>query len=83
MLVLALDDAGDSATGEKYESPPRVLGDGIAKEVWRLSGGIGIGNRGGPDRTIVAKESWLLPVVDLERRLTEEEFRGILEAGPG
>ena len=39
--VLVLEDTGDSATGEKYESPPRGPGDGCvggAICVWRDRG---------------------------------------------
>jgi hypothetical protein len=57
--VLVLEDTGDSATGEKYESATRCPGDGIeeAIEVCKLRGGFGnIGKRGGGARTIPAKD---------------------------
>ena len=87
-VVLVLDDTGDSATGEKYESPPRCPGEGIEESCWvcKLRGGFGrpIGKRGGGARAIPAKDWVLSPVVDLERRLVLEAFRVIPELGcPG
>lgn len=58
--MLVLEDAGDSATGEKYESPPRCPGEGswVAIVVWRLRGGLErpIGKRGGGARAIPARD---------------------------
>lgn len=62
VLVLDEKDAGDSATGEKYDSPPRWAGEGIAPDgswVCTLNGGglaSAIGNRGGGARAIPAKD---------------------------
>ncbi len=81
-VVLVRDDAGDSATGEKYESPPRGPGEPAVPDicVWTLrgAGGAGSGNLGGGCRTMLAKDCVLSPVADLARRLLLEEFLGIV-----
>ena len=87
VLVLEPNDAGDSATGEKYESPPRWEGEGIAPDgrcVWTLSGGglpKPIGNRGGGALAIPANDWPLSPVVDRDRRLVLDAFLGNEEVG--
>jgi hypothetical protein len=60
--VLVLDEeAGDSPTGEKYESPPRWLGEGMPADgiaVCKLRGGFTtpMGKRGGGARAIPASD---------------------------
>ena len=82
VLAREPNDAGDSATGEKYDSPPLWEGDGIAPDgnwVCTLNGGgleKPIGKRGGGALAIPAKDWVLSPVVDLDRRLVLEAFIG-------
>lgn len=70
LVVLVRDEAGDSAVGEKYESPPRWPGD-CAPLVCTLRdpGGAGRGKRGGGARAIPASECWLSMVPDRWRIL--------------
>lgn len=78
LAVLVRDDTGDSATGEKYESPPRAPGDdapggGICVCTFKGAGGCGSGNRGGGALTMPAR---LSPVAARCRRLVLDAFRG-------
>jgi hypothetical protein len=70
-VVLVRVEAGDSVVGEKYESPPRVLGEPGTPWVWRLNGagGGGRGNRGGGARAMPASEALLSFVAERARRL--------------
>jgi hypothetical protein len=66
---------GGSVTGEKYELPPRSVGDRLPLEncVCSERGGSGIGNLGGRPLDVVP-EPPLPPVADLVLRLVLEPF---------
>lgn len=76
-MPLARDDDGESATGEKYESPPLDPGDGAPLPcVCKLSGaGGGIGNLGGGARATPANDCVLSPVMDRWRIFELEDVR--------
>ena len=81
LVVLVRDEAGDSATGEKYESPPRAPGDGApALEPLVCTGGTGKGNRGGGGaRAMLAMEWTLSPVMERPLVLDPVDVRVMLE----
>lgn len=81
-MVLVLDEAGDSATGEKYDSPPRGPGEccgcaPVCSE--RAVGGCGMGKLGGGCRRIMPANDIVLSCVpDRCRRLVLEAVLGMV-----
>jgi len=74
LAVLVLEDAGDSAVGEKYDSPIRDTGD-CAVCTLSCLGGAGSGNCGGGARARLASECVLSLVTERARRLLFETLR--------